>query len=905
VNRHLLILLSIVLATSLASQAQERRAYRQPSVPEGWVERPFVETAPAPKLTPAEQRRGYLVFHRPITEPVYRNTHPRSYERADRISIFATPGEFEPATISVYPVRDLEDFSVRCSDLVSESGRIPSSSIDVRLVTYWNIRYPRYASEGTYRRIPELLERVTVHSSPRFECQRWWLTVHVPPSASAGSYLGTVTLRDAHSEPLVIPMRLHVWGFTLRRDPNKHLSAYYYPRNRWMFADRDESFMDRATANEYQSMADHGLDMLPTFYLRLDRETGRIVVDAAEEIDRMLARGFSGPLPVLGGNVIAVVYRETTPGGRRGSHWQINKLPPPEFYSRLTELFRRFKQDAAARGWPELICCPLDEVAASSKKFGAKVYAAVKAAGIRTYATKNPKAPDAVAYGDAVDVWCSQPFARSYEYVVADKQHEYWSYPNHNAGERKNRVIACKGGRMTYGFGFWRSGYRVLIPWHWAWTMAPDPMDYLRTRRSGCGQRIDESGEVIPAIYWECFREGFDDGRYVYTLQQAIWEREPSDDPACQAVVREAKRRLQETWDAIEVQERYLQDHLWPSSEFDARRWELATCIDRLLKFPALRQGTAPSVLVDPGPSTGRTADEANRVAEGSTIESLDLGEDFTEWRAETPEAAIEVVKPRAATSPVLRWKIAVDHLAGGRADGKYNVGWPRVRRAFPRGKVDVTRYDFLEVIVRVESDRDEVEDDVTMLGISFSSHEERRLYELQRDLGDRQGEAIRLLFPIAELMRASGKGEAPWKSLAYLQFFISEANYSHGTHLQFDISRVRLLRFRHPAITDIGLPRVMLSPRRYLPVSFELMGKPNIRPGSHRVVIAVFGSYREPMTRVECDPASANIAVLDVSKLTPGEYRIETAIGNGAMRHAGPSGTLRVVAGPAGSDKR
>ena len=57
---------------------------------------------------------------------------------------------------------------------------------------------------------------------------------------------------------------------------------------------------------------------------------------------------------------------------------------------------------------------------------------------------------------------------------------------------------------MTYGFGCWRSGYTTLIPWHWAWTMRPDPFDYLRTTSSGAGQRIDENGEVIPAVYWEC-----------------------------------------------------------------------------------------------------------------------------------------------------------------------------------------------------------------------------------------------------------------------------------------------------------------------------------------------------------------------------------------------------------------
>ena len=498
------------------TDAQERRAYRQPTVPEGWQELKYVDPAPQPVLSEVERRRGYLVFQRPITEAVFAETHPLPYERVEQLTAFATPGEFEPVTLSIYPVRDLVDFHVRCSDLVAGAERIASAAVDVRLVTYWNIRYPRYASEGTYRRLPELLERVTVHSSAKGECQRWWLTIHVPESAKAGVYRGTVTLNDRKQrEPYRIPIAVRVLSFRLKRDPSKRLSTYYYPRSRWLFAGRDESFIDRATGNEYRSMLDHGLDMLPTFYLRIDRATRRITVDAAEEVDRMLAMGFRGPLPVLGGNPIRVLYRETTPGGKVESHWRIDKRPPPEFYERITKLFREFKQSAEQRGWPELICCPLDEVAPSSSDVGAKVYAAVKAAGIRTYATKDPRSPDARAYDDVVDVWCSQPFARPYAFVIADKRHEYWSYPNHNAGERKNRRIMCKGGRMTYGFGFWRSGYRVLIPWHWAWTMRPDPMDYLRTPRSGCGQRIDDSGEVIPAVYWECFREGFDDGRYL------------------------------------------------------------------------------------------------------------------------------------------------------------------------------------------------------------------------------------------------------------------------------------------------------------------------------------------------------------------------------------------------------
>ncbi len=900
----------VLLGVSVTARGQDLRAYRQPSVPDGWKEIPFVETAARPVLTDEELRRGYLLFSRPITEPVYANTHPLPHERLERLEAFATPGEFEPVTLSLYPVRDLRDFSVRVSDLVSSENRIASSYIDVRLVTYWNMRYPRYSSEGTYRRVPELLEKVTAHSSPRYECQRWWLTVHVPENARPGLYRGIVTLQEGNgAKPTRIPLLLRVLGFKLLRDPHKHLSAYYYPRNRSMFDGKDDAFVDRATANEYQSMVEHGLDILPTMYLQMDRESGKIVVQDAQEIERMLAAGMKGPLPVLGGNAIARIYYDTTPGAKRASHWEIEKMPPPEFYAKVTTAFRQLKEDAEAEGWPELICCPLDEVAASSKEFGARVYQAVKAAGIRTYATKNPRAVDAADYANHVDVWCSQPFAKPYQQVIADPRHEYWSYPNHNACERKNRRVMCKGGRMTYGFGFWRSGYTTLIPWHWAWTMRPDPMDYLRTRRSGCGQRIDSRGEVIPAIYWECFREGHDDGRYLYTLQQTAWERVGSDNAECRAAVESARRLLQRTWDSIDVQERYFEDDMWPSREFNARRWEMAVLIEQLQKYPIVREGTAPSVFVArtetaSGVAGGTNDRGVDRAADRTDdIESFDLGGDFSSWRVETPEASITIESRRSAQnaddSATLHWRVDVDHHGGGQADGKYNVGWPRVRRAFSKGTLDLTGYDFLELVVQVDSNRDEVQDDVTMLGVSFSSHEGGRLYEFQHDLGDRQRESIRLRFPIAEMVRAAGKGKTPWQSLAYLQLFISEANYPHGAKLRFDIESIRLLRYRRPVVSELDVPSLMTVPAKNLVIPFELMGTRSVGSATHRLVVRLVSKDGSECAEGKADLDTERVVVVDTSRLEAGDYRIETEIVSRASKRPGPTRNLRVIDGP------
>ncbi|MBN2130024.1 MAG: hypothetical protein JW741_11035, partial [Sedimentisphaerales bacterium] len=130
------------LASKPVDDAPERRARHQPTVPSVYKEMPFVETAAEPALTPEEKQRGYALFHRPITEPVYPNTKPLAQERLEQLVAFATPGEFEPLTFSLYPVRDLQNLKVRCSSLTCEAGAIPTAAITVRLVTYWNVGYP-------------------------------------------------------------------------------------------------------------------------------------------------------------------------------------------------------------------------------------------------------------------------------------------------------------------------------------------------------------------------------------------------------------------------------------------------------------------------------------------------------------------------------------------------------------------------------------------------------------------------------------------------------------------------------------------------------------------------------------------------------------------------------------------
>ena len=74
---------------------------------------------------------------------------------------------------------------------------------------------------------------------------------------------------------------------------------------------------------------------------------------------------------------------------------------------------------------------------------------------------------------------------------------------------------------MTYGYGFWCSGFVALIPWIYSSTTS-DPLNYLTGSTMDFLVRHEPDGTPMPVILWEAFREGHDDYRYLYTLEQLI-----------------------------------------------------------------------------------------------------------------------------------------------------------------------------------------------------------------------------------------------------------------------------------------------------------------------------------------------------------------------------------------------
>jgi hypothetical protein len=275
------------------------------------------------------------------------------------------------------------------------------------------------------------------------------------------------------------------------------------------------------------------------------------------------------------------IYRKYV-GEGYGTHLRAVKAPPPEFAAEVTAAVAEIERERKARGWPEFLYYPVDEpgTAPEAIRFMITVLQACRAVpGTRTFLTADPTHEAFQPLRPFVDVWCTQPFEPDRDTLLADTAQrgvEYWCYPNHVSGENDHTPVA--GARMTYGFGFWRSGFRTLIPWIYQYTVG-DPFNYLDGPMSDFFNRSEPDGTPIPVAMWEAFREGYDDYRYVYTLTQLLdrAKRAGKVKPAA-----EAQAALDTVWNAIRVQPKYKHDGLWNCDDFDAYRWVIA---QRILKL--------------------------------------------------------------------------------------------------------------------------------------------------------------------------------------------------------------------------------------------------------------------------------------------------------------------------------
>ncbi|NOZ22059.1 MAG: hypothetical protein GXP25_13335, partial [Planctomycetes bacterium] len=99
---------------------------------------PDESPGPMPELTDAQRKKGYLVFTRDWIERIFPNTVPRKKEIDAPVTLFATPGEWEPACFTVRALdKPCGRMDVRIDPPKSKDGKaIPAESIRLYRLQY-------------------------------------------------------------------------------------------------------------------------------------------------------------------------------------------------------------------------------------------------------------------------------------------------------------------------------------------------------------------------------------------------------------------------------------------------------------------------------------------------------------------------------------------------------------------------------------------------------------------------------------------------------------------------------------------------------------------------------------------------------------------------------------------------
>jgi hypothetical protein len=470
---------------------------------------------------------------------------------------------------------------VEFSDLESRPGqRLPATALDVRYVKYMWVK-PNYSTEGVYYRAPDVLMPMpaTVELT-KGESFRVWTTVFITPDTPAAVYAGRATVYEGERRVHEIGLRLRVLPLVLEKDQSVNYALYYHHPYSEMGRAPDafsREWQRRRADLEHRDMVEHGMNGITLGLWAPAPKDGKwnFGFDDFEQVMALCRTyNFDRPMPVH--IPTFATYGQYVKKPVR-SHIQGVEVPPPAFFDTITDMVAHLEKERTLRQWPEFLYYPVDEpsTAADSVAFMVEVLKAIKKVpGVRTYVTADPVHEQFAPLRPFVDIWCCQPFNPDRETILADMKArpgvEYWCYPNHISGENDHTPVT--GARMTYGFGFWRSGFRTLIPWIYK-ADGGNPWNNLDTSYMDFMVRTADDGSPIPVTLWEAFREGIDDGRYITTLERwAKRARAAGREDLAQA----AEADLKFVWDAIDVQIKYKYDGMWDPDAFDVFRWLLA-----------------------------------------------------------------------------------------------------------------------------------------------------------------------------------------------------------------------------------------------------------------------------------------------------------------------------------------
>jgi hypothetical protein len=575
--------------TEASFDPEDLRAYR------GAGEEPefYPANRPMPALTEAENERGFVVFRTSWMERTFPTTVPERAQITDTLSLFASLGEFEPATFLVRPQADLKSFKpIVAGDLAGPNGaRIPTEQVRLGIVNGWT-KYGNYY-KPVRTAIAPILKPVDI---PADYSEQFWVTIHVPNDAVPGMYRGAIDLLVGDAAVHALDLEVEVLPINLLEPDIAYGMFFDHQRMppHWVTGD----LMSRC----YRDMAEHGMNSV-TFYTTSGVITNNeLVVDVNHNYrfspgDSRFELGISDLMERaeaagLIRREIPVIYLGYTDYRELERRWEKLNMPWPRATPTPTEC-SQIAAYTEKRGWPELLFYMMDELGGIAPFYGARTMmwqrettrpmhaAGLRVANAQGYFLYTPEdykkwyASDRElhqyevvtnAVGDIVDELvleniyhyldvCLFSTAMGMDETVFNKMRalgkEYWAYDciHPSLEPESDRFMFGVYAKRIRTRGFWQWHYGAIEVTHdekqyWPWMdeqgVFHNMGDYWPT------YVVLSPLGPIPTLSWEGKREGIDDYRYMLTLQRLIDMSVGSGDEASGMLAAEAQSVLDE-----------------------------------------------------------------------------------------------------------------------------------------------------------------------------------------------------------------------------------------------------------------------------------------------------------------------------------------------------------------------